>query len=152
MLLQQKAFPHKAYFQYMSTTTMYCPPSKSKRSYTTICQLLIIHSMSLVIPSQQTTFFAQRFVLVMPWCPLCSCFRTCAHYDSGISSASPHRISPSFTVSVETCDKYILKFFSTSEASCGYPLIIICDCTHSSGSEAITSWNAVFCWVVKSVW
>ena len=134
---------------------MYCPPSKSKRSEAMIChgqsgvgcfsrgrshclnwkcwQLLIICSMSFVILHQWIIFFAQRFVLVMSWCPTGSCCRTCAHSDSGISSASPYRISLSFTVSVEACQKYFLMFFGTSEASSCHPSIIICDSAHSSG-------------------
>ena len=51
----------------------------------------------------------------------------------------PHRINPSSTISVEACEKYFLKFFSTSEASSGHPLIIIHDSACGSGSAAITS-------------
>ena len=117
-----------------------------------VLQLLFICSMSFVIPGQHITFLAQRFVLVMSWCPSCRCCRSCACSDSVISSASPYRISPSSTINVEACEKYFLKFFGTSEASSGHPSIIICDITHSSGSVAISSSNMVFLWVVKWVW
>ena len=88
----------------------------------------------------------------MPWCPSCSCCRTCTHSDSGICSASSSKVNPSSPVSVEACEKYFLNFFRTSEASSGHPSIIICDSAHSSGSAATASWNAVFHWVVKFVW
>ena len=99
-----------------------------------------------------TTFFAQKLVLVIPWCPSWSCLRSCSHLESEMRSASSLWISPSSTVTVEACVKYFCRFLGTSEVSSSHPSMIICARAFSSGSAEIASWKADSCWVVSWVW
>ena len=54
--------------------------------------------------------------------------------------ASPHRISPSFTVSESHCPWYGRNAFGTSLVSSGHPVMIVSARARSSGSSLIASW------------
>ena len=54
--------------------------------------------------------------------------------------ASPHRISPSSTVSESCCPWYGHNAFGTSLISSGHPAMIVSARALSSGSSLIASW------------